>query len=283
MKSVCGSPAWMISRADRVGEGDVGAHVEAEPAVGPLRGGGAARVDDEQLGAAVHRLEDVVEEDRVGFARVRAPEDDHVGVLDLLVATGAAPGPKTVARPTTLGSVSSAVAGVDVVRADDLADQLLGEVVDLVRGLRAGEHAEGVRAVGLGHRPEPGGRPVERFVPGGGAQRAAVPDEGLGEADIGLGRRSRGHGATLPVSGTGPGPAGPDDGTAPILAPLRSWAPVVATRRSQGAGVSQVGWGMAGDRALMSRCFSGDELLVRGLFAPGIGLRRIDVDSTGRR
>ena len=35
MKSRLWSPAWMISRADRVGERDVGAHVEGEPAVGP--------------------------------------------------------------------------------------------------------------------------------------------------------------------------------------------------------------------------------------------------------
>ena len=39
---------------------------------------GAARVDDDQLRAAVHRLQHVVEEDRMRLAGVRAPEHDQV-------------------------------------------------------------------------------------------------------------------------------------------------------------------------------------------------------------
>ena len=67
----------------RVRQRDVGADVEPEPAVGPLRRRRAARVDDEEPGAVAHALEQVVEEDRVRLAGVRAPEEDHVGLLDL--------------------------------------------------------------------------------------------------------------------------------------------------------------------------------------------------------
>ncbi len=45
--------------------------------------GRAARIDDEEPGAVVHALEQVVEEDRMRLAGVRAPEQDDVGLLDL--------------------------------------------------------------------------------------------------------------------------------------------------------------------------------------------------------
>ena len=63
---------------DGVRQRDVGADVEPEPEVGPLRRRRAPRIDDDQLRAAVHGLEHVVEEDRVRVARVRAPEHDQV-------------------------------------------------------------------------------------------------------------------------------------------------------------------------------------------------------------
>ncbi len=71
--------------ADRVGQGDVRADVEPEPAIGPLGRARPARVDRVQLRPVVDALEQVVEEDRVGLAGVRAPQDHQVGVLDLLV------------------------------------------------------------------------------------------------------------------------------------------------------------------------------------------------------
>src|SRR6185295_10218557 len=54
---------------DRVRERDVGADVETEPEVGPLCRGRAAGIDDDQLRAAMDRLEHVVKEDRMRVAR----------------------------------------------------------------------------------------------------------------------------------------------------------------------------------------------------------------------
>ena len=104
----------------RVRERDVGADVEAEPAVGPLRRRRAARVDDEQPRAVVDALEHVVEEDRMRLAGVRAPEDDDVRLLDLRVGDVPPPAPNTVARPTTLGACQVRLQRVDVVRAHHL-------------------------------------------------------------------------------------------------------------------------------------------------------------------
>jgi hypothetical protein len=68
-----------------VGQGDVAAHIETEPQVGPLGRARAARVDRDQAGTAVDPLEQVVEEDRVGLAGVAAPQEDEIRLLDLTV------------------------------------------------------------------------------------------------------------------------------------------------------------------------------------------------------
>jgi hypothetical protein len=70
---------------DRVGERDVRADVEAQPAVGPLRRARPARVDGIESRPVVNTTQEVVEEDRMRLARVRSPQDDEVGLLDLLV------------------------------------------------------------------------------------------------------------------------------------------------------------------------------------------------------
>jgi hypothetical protein len=71
--------------ADRVGEGDIAADVDAEPDVGPFGAACPARVDRIEPGAVADAAEEVVEEDRMRLAGVAAPEDDQIGVLDLTV------------------------------------------------------------------------------------------------------------------------------------------------------------------------------------------------------
>ena len=75
----------MISRAIGVGERDVAADIETEPAVGPFGGRRPARVDGVQARAVADALEHVMEEDRMRLAGVAAPQDDQVRVLDLTV------------------------------------------------------------------------------------------------------------------------------------------------------------------------------------------------------
>ena len=69
----------------RIRERDVRPDAQAKPRVGPCRGRGAARVHDIERRARAHRLEHVMEENRVGVARVRAPEEDDVRFLHFLI------------------------------------------------------------------------------------------------------------------------------------------------------------------------------------------------------
>ena len=70
---------------DGVRERDVGADVDAEPQVAPLGRLRPARIHHDHLRPVVDALQDVVEEDRMRRARVRPPQQDEIGVLDLLV------------------------------------------------------------------------------------------------------------------------------------------------------------------------------------------------------
>jgi len=170
---------------DRVSQGDVRTDVDTEPEMGPLGGTGTAGVDGEEAGAAADAFKDMVEEDGVGLAGVGAPEDDEVGVFNFLIRAGAASCSENRRQTDDAGGVSGAVAGVDVVGADDLPGELLGEVVDFVGRLGAGEEAEGGWAPRCDGFAEAAGRTVEGLVPGRGSERAVLTDQGLGEAGQG--------------------------------------------------------------------------------------------------
>ena len=70
---------------DRVRERDVGADVDPQPEVPERRGLRPPWVDHDQLRPSFQRTKDVVEEDGVCRAGVRAPQHDEVAVLDLLI------------------------------------------------------------------------------------------------------------------------------------------------------------------------------------------------------
>src|SRR4029079_11430320 len=131
-EEVVGEPGVDYFARNRVRESDVGADIEPEPGVRPLRRAGAPRIDDVQPRAVVHGLEDVVEEDRMRLAGVRAPEDQQIRLLDLLIGRRATARTEYRRQTDDARSVSSAVARVDVVRPHHRADELLGQEVHLV-------------------------------------------------------------------------------------------------------------------------------------------------------
>jgi len=71
--------------ADRVGQGDVRADIEAEPDVSPLRRRRPARIDGVEPGAVADAAQEVMEEDRMRLPGIAAPEDDQVRLLDLTI------------------------------------------------------------------------------------------------------------------------------------------------------------------------------------------------------
>ena len=72
----------------------------------------------------LERLQDMVEEDRMRLPRVRPPQHDEVGLLDLLVRAGTATGTEHGRQTDDGGRVSGAVAAIDVVGPKDLTSEL---------------------------------------------------------------------------------------------------------------------------------------------------------------
>src|SRR5262245_47953217 len=118
----------------------------------------------------MYGLQDVVEEDRMRLAGVRAPEDQQIRFLDLLIGRRAAARTEYRRQTDDARRVSSAVARVDVVRPHHRADELLSQEVHLVRCLGAAEHAEGARRVLSTRERQPTRREIERLIPTCGLQ-----------------------------------------------------------------------------------------------------------------
>src|SRR5438067_4009192 len=168
----------------RVRQRDVRADLETEPAVSPLRRGGPARVHGEEPRPAAHPFQDVMEEDRVRLAGVRAPEEDDVRLLDLAVGAGASPSSEHRRQTDDAGRVSGPVTAIDVVRTEDDARQLLRQEVDLVGGPGAAEDADGVRPRRADRALQRRGRQVERLVPSRWTKFVVLADERLGQSQI---------------------------------------------------------------------------------------------------
>src|SRR5579859_1272320 len=155
--------------AHGVGQRNIGTNIQAQPNIGPLRGAGAAWVDYEKLGALAHTFQNMMKENRMGFAGVGAPQKDNVGLLRFAVGTGAAARSENRRQTGDARSVSSAVATVNIIASDDRADEFLCGVVQLVGGLGATKHAKGLRTVLGDFAADAFGDAIERLFPACGA------------------------------------------------------------------------------------------------------------------
>ena len=105
-------------------------------------------------------------------------------MLDLLVRAGTAACPEDRRQTDDARGVSSPIAAVNVVAADDRASELLSDVVHLVGGFRTAEHPVGVRWVPPACIVERRCRTVERLLPGRASELAAVAYERVRQSDV---------------------------------------------------------------------------------------------------
>ena len=148
----------------RVGERDVAADIEAQPDVSPLRGAGSPRIDRHESGAIAHTTQEVMEEDGMRLASVGAPEDHHVGLLNLAIGRGSSSGSEHCRQTGDAWSVSSPITAVDVVAAHHHAGELLCHEVHLIGGLGTAEHPKPVGPKSPSFR-KPGSGSIESLIP----------------------------------------------------------------------------------------------------------------------
>ena len=113
--------------------------------VGERARAGEARVDVDDLRAALLGLHHPLEADRVALGHVRALDHDAVGVLQVLLEGGGAAAPERGPQTGDRGGVSYAGLVLDLDRAQR-REQLLDQVVLLVVERRAAEVREAERA-----------------------------------------------------------------------------------------------------------------------------------------
>ncbi len=81
------------------------------------------------------------------FPRVGAPEKNDVRLFNFAVGAGATARAEDRRQTGDARGVSSPVATIDVVAADDRADEFLRDVIELIGSLGAAKHAEGAGPV----------------------------------------------------------------------------------------------------------------------------------------
>ena len=86
-----------------------------------------------------------MKENRMRLSRVRAPKKNEIGFRHLLIGTGSAPRAEDRRQTGDARGMSSAVAAVNIVAADDRAHEFLRDIVQLVGRFRTAEHAEAAR------------------------------------------------------------------------------------------------------------------------------------------
>ena len=143
-----------------------------------------ARVENDQLGTSAQALLHPRTKDRMGLRRVGTNQHDHVGVLDRVKVLGTGRRAIGLAEAVARRGVADAGAGIDVVVAKALADQLLDEVGLLVRAAARRDAADRVDAVRLLDRGEAVRNEGVRVVPRDLAPRLIdrIADHRLGDA-----------------------------------------------------------------------------------------------------
>ena len=175
MKSGSMWPSSTQQVQQAVEQGEVGARRDLQEQVGLVGGGGAARVDDDQLGARLDPLHHPQEQDRVAVGHVGADDEEDVGVVEVLVRAGRA------------------------VRAER----------QLVAGARAGHAQPGVRLdlVGAARSPWPACSPGTAPPGSSARRRRRRPRPGPCSSTIARSRRAVSViAASRPASGTGSAP-----------------------------------------------------------------------------
>src|SRR5215211_8308471 len=162
----------------RVRQGDVRAHVEAEPLVGFLYLIYLSRVHHDHLRAVLYAAAHVVVDDGVALHGVRSPADYEVGVLELLVRGGCSARSERCHQTGDAGGMSSTVTRVYVTVPEDLADEPARQIVELVCRAGGAKEPEGVGTVLVFDLAHLAGDKIQRLVPGSRNQLAVFAHQG---------------------------------------------------------------------------------------------------------
>ena len=144
----------------------------------------AARIHEDQLGAALGRLLEEGRRDRMVLGRIGADHDDDVRVLALVKRRGDCSRADALQQRCDRRRVAKPRAMVDVVGSEAGSHQLLEQIGLFVRALRGAETGERLRAITVADLHQPRGCAIERLLP----RRRAEMRPRIGRIDQIVGR-----------------------------------------------------------------------------------------------
>ena len=161
----------------RLENGHIRARFLPQPVRGKIGHPNLARIDDNEFGPIfTHRPFEEVGNDRMGFGRVGAGDDEDVQVFHLGDGVGHGAGSQRQLQAGHRASMAKAGAMIDVVGSQQRAHHLLEEVGVFVGRFGAGVGGDGVAALIFDDAHQFVGHQIQRFIPTG------FPPDGFGAA-----------------------------------------------------------------------------------------------------
>ncbi len=166
MNSVSMSPFSTSRCRSAVQQRQVGAGLDLQEEVRAFGGGGAARIDDDQLRTGLHSVHHPQVEDRVTVGHVGADDEKQVAAIEIGVGAGRAVGAERLLESGARAGHAQPRVRLDVHRPQEALRQLVGQVLRLDGHLTGHVERDRVGTVLVDDRPQPpagfGDRVVDR-------------------------------------------------------------------------------------------------------------------------
>ncbi len=143
---------------------EIGAGPDLQEQRGLVGGGGAARIDHDQLRAGLHAVHHAQEQDRMTVGHVRADHEEQVRVVEVLVRAGRPVGAERELVAAARARHAEARVRFDVGGAQIALGELVDEILRLDRHLARHVERHGVGAVRVANRGQPPRRLADRVV-----------------------------------------------------------------------------------------------------------------------
>lgn len=165
---------------------DIAAQAKLQVDIRQVCQASAARIDDDQRGAARLGAQHARADHGVVLGDVGADHQQQVGLVDVGDAATHRPGAQGASQAGHRRAVADARAMVDVVGAQHRAGKFLRRVIVLIAGMGAADHPDAGRPQFVQRQLEAFGGSRQRLLPTGRAQAAVFPNQWLAQAPGGL-------------------------------------------------------------------------------------------------
>ena len=156
---------------------DIAAGRDRQKQIGLFRRRRATRIDDDELRAALLLVaQNALKQDRMTPGRIGADQHDEIGAVEILIASRHDIGAEGALVSGDRRGHAEPRIGVDIGRADEALDELVGRVIILGQQLAGEIEGDSLRPMRVDHALKSSRDMAERFVPARATQFRAGAD-----------------------------------------------------------------------------------------------------------